>query len=251
MIYNMTFSPTGGTKKVADILVSNFGAEYESIDLCNPAFTKIDFTSEAVAVISVPSYAGRVPCTATERIAMMHGNDARVILVCVYGNRAYDNTLAEMKDIAEKTGFRPIAAVAAIAEHSVVRILAAGRPDRNDAVVLAEMALYIKKKLNAGDDTPIHVPGTAPEKPIGNIGGKMAPMVTETCTHCGICADECPTQAICLETMEADQVKCIGCMRCISVCPSEARRLAVTPEKLGGVPIDVLCSNRQKNALFI
>ena len=34
MNYNIYFSPTGGTKKVADILVSNLGGEVCEVDIC-------------------------------------------------------------------------------------------------------------------------------------------------------------------------------------------------------------------------
>ena len=34
MNYNIYFSPTGGTKKVADILVKGFGGEFQNVDLC-------------------------------------------------------------------------------------------------------------------------------------------------------------------------------------------------------------------------
>ena len=57
---------------------------------------------------------------------------ARAVLMCVYRNRAYEDTLLELADTAEKAGFHVIAAVAAIAEHSVIREIAAGRPDAAD-----------------------------------------------------------------------------------------------------------------------
>ena len=34
MNYNIYFSPTGGTKRVADILVSNLGGEFCEVDIC-------------------------------------------------------------------------------------------------------------------------------------------------------------------------------------------------------------------------
>lgn len=251
MLYNICFSPTGGTQKVADILIHALGAESTFIDLCDPAFAGATLNAEDVVIIAIPSYAGRVPCTATERMVKIQGNGAKAILVCVYGNRAYDNTLAEMKDQAEKAGFLPIAAMAALAEHSMVRQVAAGRPDAMDVATLEAMATKIKSKLDSGDCTPVRVPGTIPDKPIGNFGGKMAPKATEDCAHCGICAEKCPTQAINTETMEADKGKCIGCMRCIAVCPSGARKLNMVIESLGGVTLSVLCSNRKENELFI
>ncbi len=36
-IYTISFSPTGGTKKVADRLAKNFGPEVQEIDLTNAA----------------------------------------------------------------------------------------------------------------------------------------------------------------------------------------------------------------------
>ncbi len=251
MLYTICFSPTGGTRRVSDILADFLSAEGRFVDLCDPAFSGLTLTADDVVILAIPSYAGRVPCTATDRMTAIQGCGARAILLCVYGNRAYDNTLAEMKAQAEAAGFRPIAAVAALAEHSMVRKVAASRPDAADAAALTEMAGKIKAKLDSGDCTPVLVPGTVPDKPIGNFGGKMAPKATEDCTRCGICAQKCPTQAIDAETLEADKGKCIGCMRCISVCPADARKLNMVIESLGGVALSVLCANRKENELFI
>lgn len=251
MVYNIVFSPTGGTKKVADVLVNNIFEENMLIDLCDTNFEPMKLSKEDVAVISVPSYGGRIPSIAVSRLKMICGDGTQAILVCVYGNRAYDNTLAEMKDLAEKTGLCPVAAVSAVAEHSIVRELAAGRPDKKDEECLIGMAEQIKRKLDSKDLTPIQVPGIVPDNPISNSGGKMSPEVTDDCIHCGICAEQCPTGAISKENMEADKTKCISCMRCISVCPNEARKLNVVIESLGGVALSVLCSNRKENELFI
>ncbi len=250
MLYNICFSPTGGTQKVSEILSKSISTESVFADLCDPEFSGITLTADDVALIAIPSYGGRVPCIATERMEKVQGCGARAILVCVYGNRAYDNTLAEMKDLAEKTGFRPVAAVAALAEHSMVRKVAANRPDAKDSAALEAMAAQIKAKLDSGDITPVQVPGTVPDKPTGNFGGRMAPKATDSCTHCQLCAEKCPTQAIDPETLEADKGKCIGCMRCIAVCPIGARKMNVVIESLGGVALSVLCSQRKENELF-
>ncbi len=250
MLYNIVFSPTGGTQKTAEILSRALAKESVTVDLCASRLPAMTLTAGDVAVIAMPSYAGRVPCTASERIGRINGNNARAILVCVYGNRAYDDTLAEMKDLAEKNGFCPVAAVAAVAEHSMARKVGANRPDAEDTAVLQKMAAKIREKLENGG-VPLEVPGTVPEKPMGNFGGKMAPKATKECTRCSICAEKCPAQAIDRDTMEADKAKCIGCMRCISVCPVGARKLNVVIESFGGVALSVLCSNPKENELFL
>lgn len=251
MFYSIIFSPTGGTQKAADILAEPLSQVRVCLDLCDPTFPGASLAPDDVAVIAFPSYGGRVPCTAAERMGKIRGNGARAILVCVYGNRAYDNTLAEMKDLALRAGFQPIAAVAAPAEHSMARQVAAGRPDEADQAILQDMAINIRAKLDSGELTQVTVPGTVPDKPMGNFGGRLAPKATESCNHCGICAARCPTQAIDRETLVADKTKCIGCMRCVRVCPTGSRKLNVVIESLGGVALSVLCANRKENELFL
>ena len=163
-VYQISFSPTGGTKKAADILTGALNGETEVIDLTNAHgdFGSVALTKEDIAVIAVPSYGGRVPGTATERLAKVHGNGARAVLVCVYGNRAYEDTLVEMLDTARQAGFNVIAAVAAIAEHSIARQFAAGRPDAEDSKVLAGFAAQIQAKITAGDTSEPALPGNRP-----------------------------------------------------------------------------------------
>lgn len=48
------------------------------------------------------------------------------------------------------------------------------------------------------------------------------PRVKENCTKCGICVENCPVGAI-ISPEETDREKCIGCMRCVVVCPENAK----------------------------
>ena len=115
-IHEFCFSPTGGTKRAAAILSQAMADETVSVDLTARSvdFSRISLTDGDVALIAVPSYSGGVPAVAAERLEAIHGNGARAILLCVYGNRAYEDTLVELEDAAKQAGFRVIAAVAAI-----------------------------------------------------------------------------------------------------------------------------------------
>lgn len=251
-LYNIVFSPTGGTKKVSALLTDALDGEVALVDLTDSKqdFHTVSLTQEDVAVISVPSYGGRVPAVAVKRLCMVHGNGARAVLVCVYGNRAYEDTLVELEDAAKQAGFQVIAAVAAIAEHSIARQFAAGRPDAQDAKQLYEFARQIQAKLSAGDSTEPAVPGNRPYKKAGGAG--MVPKPTKACTKCGVCAAECPVQAIDKENpKKVDEKACISCMRCISVCPHSARKVNPVMLSAASLMLKKVCSERKDCELFL
>ena len=193
-VFEIVFSPTGGTRKVSGLVAGALDGDTVTVDLTDSGldFSAVSMTEDDVAVISVPAYAGRIPAVVADRLGMVHGNGARAVLVCVYGNRAFEDTLVELEDVAKHAGFRVIAAVAAIAEHSIARQFAAGRPDAQDAAQLAEFAQQIQQKLLAEDTSEPSIPGNRPYKQAR--GHRMAPEATEDCVSCGACAAACPVE---------------------------------------------------------
>lgn len=125
-----------------------FSVSVETVDLSDPAgdFSKYRVETEDIVLIALPSYGGRVPALATERLSQIKGNSANCVLLCVYGNRAYEDTLIEMADIAKKCGFHVAAAVSAVAEHSIMHQFAAGRPDEEDEQKLKSYAGTFSKR---------------------------------------------------------------------------------------------------------
>ena len=105
-VYEITFSPTGGTDKVTELLTEAMDGEKRRISLLpeKEDYSRHVFKSGDICFIAVPSFGGRVPQEAAKRLGMMKGNQARAVLVCVYGNRAYEDTLIELKDVADKAG---------------------------------------------------------------------------------------------------------------------------------------------------
>ena len=251
-LYSIVFSPTGGTKKVADYLTGALEGDVTTVDLTDSKqnFDAVSLMKEDVAVISVPSYGGRVPAAAVERLSQVHGSGARAVLVCVYGNRAYEDTLAELEDTAKQAGFQVIAAVAAVAEHSIARQFASGRPDAQDAKQLADFAKQIQHKLSENNLTEPTIPGNRPYKKAGSAG--LVPKPTKECVRCGVCADACPVQAIDkADPKKVDDKACISCMRCITVCPQGARKVNPVMLAAVGVALKKVCSERKACELFL
>lgn len=253
-VTQIIFSPTGGTKKVADIITKVWGMSVNEIDLTNAKtdYTALSLKKEDIAVIAIPSYGGRVPSLAADRISKIRGNQAQCVIVCVYGNRAYEDTLIELKDIAEKSGFKVIAAIAAIAEHSIMHQYAAGRPDTQDKQELQDFAEKILEKINSGvaETSTMQIPGNYPYKKAGGVG--LVPKADNKCTNCGLCAENCPAQAISKENLKAaDSKKCISCMRCVVKCPQSARKVNGAMVSAAALAMKKVCSIRKENELYI
>ena len=251
-LWQIVFSPTGGTQKAADLLCGGLRGEPVSVDLCSSGMDFSAFRPDCgdTAVIAVPSYGGRVPAAAAQRLLKMPGGGARAVLLCVYGNRAYEDTLVELEDAAKKAGFRVIAAVAAVAEHSIVRQFAAGRPDAEDARQLAAFGEKIQAKLSAGDLSEPTIPGNRPYKKAGGAG--MVPKATKECNRCGVCAEKCPVQAISKDDpAKVDETACISCMRCVSICPQGARKVNPLLLSAAGLMLKKVCAGRKECELFL
>lgn len=249
----IVFSPTGGTQKVADTIMTSWDPSFERIDLsdANKDFNEIQLQKEDVALIAVPSFGGRVPELAISRLKEIHGNGAMSVLVCVYGNRAYEDTLVELQDTAEQCGFRTIAAVAAIAEHSIMHQYATGRPDEKDKEELHQFAKQILEKIHTNPSgwTTANIPGNHPYKKAGST--PLIPKADKNCNSCGICAEKCPAQAIDLNNpKETNSKKCISCMRCVSICPQSARKVNGALVAMAALAIKKACSERKNNELY-
>lgn len=258
-IVNIAFSPTGGTQAVADILCSTLAkaldvgaADIDAIDLSDPSIdeTQLSVDAESLAVISMPCFGGRAPEVAMKRLSRIKGSDAKCVVVNVYGNRDFDDALLEMEDGATKAGFDVIAAIAAIAEHSIMHQFATGRPDATDKANLEDFGKRIAKQVTGGEDKAApRVPGNDPYKKAGAV--PLVPKVTGKCVSCGKCAESCPVMAINSVDYKADKDVCIACMRCIEVCPQNARSISRVMVKAASMAIKKSASVRKECELYL
>lgn len=248
--YNIYFSPTGGTKKVADTLAKNLFESYQEINLCKNA-PSLQLKEDDICILSVPSYGGRVPAIALEALRPLSGNGAKAILVCVYGNRAWEDTLTELQDALEGQGFLCVAAIAAVAEHSIFRQFAAGRPDAADCSQLADFAKQIRQILEKKAYGNLTLAGSHGTYKVYN-GVPLLPQAGDACTSCGLCAAECLAHAIdAANPQTVEKEKCISCMRCVSVCPQQARTCDAALLQMMAEKMSPVLSGHKENFLFL
>lgn len=255
------FSPTRTSQKVVEAIGSGFSEmEMENIDLTYPDFkTGVQLGSDELAIIGVPVYAGRVAAPAVERLKAIKGSNTPVILVVLYGNREYEDALIELRDLALKNSFIPIAACAFIGEHSFSSSdmpIAEGRPDDLDLVAAKDFGGKVFSTLSALADKPqnqsVEVPGDRPYK-AGMGFLPFTPMVDHLkCTQCGECVATCPSGAIALHAEIAMDVElCIFCCACIKNCPEGAVKIDAAPLQQKQQWLHDNCGERKDPEFFL
>lgn len=248
--FQIVFSPTGGTERVSKAITQNW-FQVDTIDLSDPNtnYTDICFDKNSLVLIAMPSFGGVAPLLALNRLARIKGNGAKCVIVAVYGNRAYEDTLIQMEDYAQNSGFQVIAAISAVAEHSIIHEYATGRPNVDDCKELTEFGDQILEKATSNKLSKPSVPGNRPYK---KAGTGMVPKANSDCTSCGLCVQKCPASAISANTPAAtDKSKYISCMRCVSICPVHARKVSSLMTTIAAAAIKKACSVEKANELFL
>lgn len=228
------FSPTGGTKQVAETFCA-----------------ALDTTTADLTVVAAPVFAGRIPALVAERLSQLDGKGKKAVALVVYGVRAYEDALLELTDVLTGRGFQVIGAGAFVARHSIVPQVGAGRPDEQDKEEIQEFAKKVMEKIERGEDSCVQVPGNHPYRERSK--SSATPVSFDACSQCGGCVAVCPTEAIRIEngTVVTDPDKCIMCMACVYACPQKARLLPQPVQEGMNEKLGALLSVRRENEYFL
>lgn len=221
------FSATETTAKIIKSVASGFNKKSKEYNITLPVnrTSTLNFKEDDIVIIGAPVYAGRVPDFLSNYFTQIRGNNTYAVFIVVYGNRAYEDALLEMKDIFEANGFIGIAGGAFVGEHSYTAKLATGRPDAKDLSIAYKFGTDINEKLKTVNPLlhKLTVKGNYPYRK----GMEYEPVMIDTdesCINCGICSEHCPMGAINMSNKkDIDISRCIRCCSCIKRCPLNAK----------------------------
>lgn len=219
----IVFSPCGSTEKTTGYLVDKLPLEVEHHNLTLPDSRKekLTFDEDTLVFFSFPVYGG-LPRVAKEVLAKVEGHNTPAVYMAVRGDTEPGGFFYSLNDILPAQGFKPVAAVAAVAAHTLMPTVSEGRPNAEDAKLLGEFGLKILNQANEGKILAT-MPGERKAIPDFAFNPITDP---DTCISCGQCAENCPTGAISYDALTTqDDAKCIQCSACAHVCPVEARTM--------------------------
>lgn len=238
-VWAVYYSATGTTARVvrtaAETLAEKLGLPMEERSFTRPGerAETLRFTAEDLVIVGSPTYAGKLPNKLLPDFQeKLRGDGALAAAVVLFGNRSYDNSLAELRAVLESDGFCPIAAGAFVGRHAFTDELAFGRPGWSDLAEVKDFAGKIAEKVLAGEIAPVQVPGdpAAPYyipkgldgEPVKFLKAKPKTDLAK-CNSCGACAKACPMGAI--DPRDVAQVPgtCIKCQSCVRKCTRGAK----------------------------
>lgn len=240
-VHAVFFSPTGGVRKLANELAKTIAQELD-LEIKTTDFTlpqarerNYEFSSDELVIFAAPTYAGKLPNKLLPYISTgFVGNGALAVALVAFGNRSFDNALAELVSCLENSDFSLVGAGAFANRHVFSTTLAANRPDADDLAELARFGSAVVGCIREerSRTQALEVPGDADApyyRPVGLDGEptvflKAKPATDmDLCTNCGICPSICPMAAIDFEDVSQTPGTCIKCHACVRLCPFEAK----------------------------
>lgn len=235
------YSATGNTRRIVEKMVEGLQKRWAVPVKWAPYTTPEErahfgaIEEGELIVWGTPVYAGKTPNKLRPFIEEhLQGCGNPTLLVSTFGNRGYDNALAEMAMIAATHNLRPIGAVAMAMPHAFDGSIGEERPTTEEWGALERYVAELVPEgramgsLPGSGDAPYYRPLREDLSPAQFL--KAVPQVDEArCCGCGECVSVCPMGSV---RMSAGGVVvegvCIKCGACIKGCRQGA--LSITDE---------------------
>lgn len=250
------FSPTGTTRKVIMETASRIDLKSVSYDLTVHKEKKpsLKFKNNDFVIFAIPVYAGRVPSTFLQYFENLSGKNTPAALIATYGCREYEDALLELKTEVEDRGFKVIGAAAFPTEHSIVRSIGLGRPNKEDLKIISDFGVQLNRRIHSEssfDNIQISVPGNTPYRKPG--AAALVPKAdVSLCTECGSCAKACPSGAISLkDPKKTDKKLCISCQKCVRHCKQKARYVSGMKMRMLTDKLNKVCKSDKDAEVFL
>jgi ferredoxin len=248
------FSGTGVTKAYAGCIgaeLDAFGCGVHLFDITPYPARRMDFPSDDfdAFLFGFPVFADFPPMVVNDWLAGPPGGGKPYATFATYGGRTTGYAHYHACTLLSSAGFRLRLCAEFPGRHSFNlagwRMLE-DRPSDADFTIARRFAALAVERFATGDGEGLRL-----QKPFrydeareslrnrrSNTERSWAqPVRFRECGLCGICAEECPTRAMDLQTGESDPALCIECMHCVSLCPEDALKM---DERLGAFYPDFL-----------
>ena len=227
------FSGTGNSRYAAQRLARALGDELVSLNDCLKRGETGDFTSERPYVFVAPTYSWRMPRVVSDfiRAGRFGGSRAVYFVLTCGGDAGNAGYYAEL--LCAETGFTYMGLAGVVMpENYLAMFQVPGREEARRMVEEAGPALdALAARIAAGEKFPEQRPGNGDGIKSGVVNRAFYTFcvsakgfyATEKCIGCGKCVELCPLNNVALAAGRPQWGKrCTHCMACICGCPTEA-----------------------------
>ncbi len=227
------FSGTGNTEHIAAAIADELAGMNVEIDTFNITSykqrqQKYDLSPYNAFIFGAPIYAWRIPAVVRDWLKSLNGEGKKCATFFTYGGVAVGGAHFNTREILEQSNFILVASSEFPGKHT---FNLAGwnflekRPDKRDYDLAKRFARNIMKKFQEKETNSLQV-----ENPLISNHvfqrfehrEKTLPTPSrrgKDCSMCRTCEEVCPSQAMNADIGEADNKKCLRCLKCLVNCP--------------------------------
>jgi ferredoxin/flavodoxin len=246
-------SPAGSTRRIADVIHNSFtqrNADAVSLDLAKardrsaaPDIVKSN-DQKACLFIGSPVYRDvAIPPVMNfiDDLPQLEGNYA--VPFVTWGQACSGVALWQMSNALIKKGFTLAGAAKVVGVHSMMWLAddpaGKGHPDEANIEELVD-TLYARFESDDISALPLTSLDYQPPERAAEMKNKINTpwyiipknVNTAACTQCGVCEEECPVDAVALNSYPEFDQNCIDCFNCIRLCPEDAIASSVSMDQI-------------------